>query len=178
MSVTTRTGDDGTTGLLGSQRVSKASKRIHSYGDVDELNAVVGLVLCEKLPDMIQKQLSDLQRLLFTLGSDLAALESSAVRIALDDVHVVEEWIRQLESQLPPLRHFILPRGSRSSCLLHQSRTICRRAERWAVGLSERETVNPHALIFLNRVSDYLFLAARTVNHEAGEGEVTWQHGK
>jgi len=171
ISVTTRTGDDGTTGLFGGQRISKASERIHSYGDTDELNAVVGLVLCEEIPPVICNQLSELQSLLFTLGADLAAPVSSSVRITPEDVHVVERWISELESQLPSLRNFVLPRGSRSACLLHQARTICRRAERCAVDLSKRETVNPHALVFLNRASDYLFLAARYVNDE----EVEWK---
>ena len=174
MSITTRTGDDGTTGLLGDKRVSKASNRINSYGDVDELNAVLGLVLCEQLPDEIRVQISELQHLLFTLGSDLAAPRSSSVRIKLDDVYVVEGWINNLESQLPTLRHFILPRGNHPACLLHQARTICRRAERWAVDLSKREDVNPHALVFLNRASDFLFLAARYVNDE----EVEWDSRK
>jgi cob(I)alamin adenosyltransferase len=177
MSIVTRTGDQGTTGLFGGQRISKSSPRLHAYGTVDELNAVVGLVLAEPgLPATLRGPLEQTQRMLFRVGADLATPEDAQntrpVRIEPKDAHEAEQWIKALESTLPVLKRFILPSGSRVSALLHHARTICRRAERWVVALSEQEQLNPEIQIYLNRLGDYLFLAARQANREARAEEV------
>ena len=177
-SISTRTGDRGTTGLYGGQRTSKSSPRIQAYGDVDELNALLGLVLCEHdLPEKLQTQLNEIQRVLFILGADLATpMESVAKVTRINEQHIemVEQWGKRLEEALPSLTHFVLPSGTRSGCLLHHARTVCRRAERWVVALSEKETVNEHACIYLNRLGDYLFITARTANKAAGQEEREW----
>ena len=177
-SISTRTGDKGTTGLVNGKRVSKSSDRIQSYGDVDELNTIIGLVLAEStLPDPLRTQLCEVQRMLFTLGADLATPmdpEKDAVRISAENVEALEQWGQRLEEDLERLTHFVLPRGSRAVCLLHQARTVCRRAERWMVSLAEHEEVNEHARVYINRLSDYLFLASRTVSKHLKEEETPW----
>lgn len=176
MSIITKTGDKGKTGLFGGQRVSKASSRLHAYGTVDELNACLGVILAEpQIGQMMQKQLLRVQRLLFLVGADLATpLESAAKIKRVEQAHVieVEEWINGLEQTLPILQRFILPSGSRLGALLHQARTVCRRAERWVVDLSEKEQINIQVHIYLNRLSDYLFLVAREANRAAGAAEI------
>lgn len=174
-SIVTKSGDKGKTGLFGGQRVSKASERLHAYGTVDELNALLGRVIAEEaVPEELKEQLIDVQRLLFRIGADLATpVESSAKieRVVEIDVQIVEEWIGDLEPTLPQLTKFILPSGSKSGSLLHHARTVCRRAERWVVELNEKEDTNPHVQIYLNRLSDYLFVAARKVNNDLGAAE-------
>ncbi|MBI1934781.1 cob(I)yrinic acid a,c-diamide adenosyltransferase [Candidatus Peregrinibacteria bacterium] len=172
-SIVTKTGDSGTTGLLGGSRVSKASPRLHAYGTVDELNAILGLVLTEKdLPPAIRTHLNSLQHILFRLGADLATAASLPTKhIDAEDIALLDKWIAAIECPLPPLQYFIVPGGCRAASLLHLARTVCRRAERWAIALAEKETVNPQTHIFLNRLSDHLFLAARTVNSAKGEQE-------
>lgn len=174
MSIVTKTGDNGTTGLLGGSRVSKDSPRLHAYGTVDELNTVLGLVIAEeKMPEDVRIQVGSLQHILFRLGADLSApAHLSIERMTKEDVTSLEEWIALLERDLPPLQNFVVPGGSRAAALLHQARTVCRRAERWVVGLTEEEKVNPHAQVYLNRLSDYLFLAARAVNMHEGRKDV------
>lgn len=175
-SLSTRIGDTGETRLLGGKRVSKASVRLHAYGTVDELNACIGLVLTEEaLPEDVREHLVEVQRLLFVMGADLASADTSKYQITADDVEELEAWGANLEQALPALQKFILPSGSRAGALFHQARTVCRRAERWTVGLSEKEPVNPQVLIYLNRLSDYLFLEARAVNKAADEKEVEWE---
>ena len=176
-SLSTATGDDGTTGLYGNARVSKDDARIHAYGTVDELNASVGIALADaEIPMILRGQLTELQRMLFTLGADLATREDHPhmLRITTLDVAHVEAWGVMLEKDLQQLRHFILPGGSLLGANLHLARTICRRAERWMVTLEKTEPVNPHAMIFMNRLSDYLFLAARAANAAAGVKETEW----
>ena len=175
--LSTATGDKGTTGLFGGKRVSKGSERIHGYGEVDELNAVLGLVLIEDLPEILKTQLSEVQRRLFTLGADLATpLESSAKveRMTEEDVSTLEQWGVRLEKDLPQLTHFILPSGSQPGCLLHLARTVARRAERWLTALAAKEELNEHAKVYINRLSDYFFLAARTANKHVGMEERQW----
>ena len=176
--LSTTTGDKGTTGLYGGQRVTKCSDRIQAYGDVDELNAVLGLILSEQeLPKVLRTQLAEVQRTLFVLGADLATpLESSAKvdRITEDHVKVLEQWGMRLEEELPQLQHFVLPSGSQVGCLLHLARTVCRRAERWVVALCEKEHVSEPARIYINRLSDYLFLAARSANKALDQEEREW----
>lgn len=175
MSIVTKTGDNGTTGLLGGVRVSKSSPRLHAYGTVDELNAILGLVLVEEnIPGPLERQIDSLQHTLFRLGSDLSApAHLSTPRMTKEDVTSLEEWIALLERDLPPLQNFIVPGGSRTAALLHHARTVCRRAERWVVTLAEEDWVNPHTQIYLNRLSDYLFLTARMVNAAIGLPDIT-----
>lgn len=170
MSIVTKTGDDGETGLVGGDRVPKSDIRLHACGTVDELNAFLGAVLAGEVPPHVRAHLERLQHLLFHLGTDVATpmAVKNPKRVEAAHTKEVEEWIRALENTLPPLDHFILPGGCRAAAQLHVARTVCRRAERWAVALSEFEDVNREALVFLNRLSDYLFLAARETNRAAG----------
>jgi cob(I)alamin adenosyltransferase len=172
----TRTGDDGTTGLADGSRVSKDAPRVTAMGDVDELNSVIGLMLCENLPDAIRACLNGVQHDLFDLGGELSvpghAIMSSAhskrLEVALDEFNAA----------LPALKDFILPGGSRAASLAHVARTVCRRAERALVTLAGIETVAPPLVQYLNRVSDLLFVLARALNRHAGRDDVCWQQGK
>ncbi len=184
MSIVTRTGDKGLTGLYGTDRVSKASERIEAYGTVNELNAFLGVVLSENnLPKNIHAQIERIQHLLFTVGADLAkplaaasagrtpAPENGGKRITENHVGTLERWIDELEPTIPPRNSFILPGGSKPGAALHLACTVCRRAERCIVALKEKEPINPQCLIFINRLSDYLFLAAQAVNRAEGVEE-------
>jgi cob(I)alamin adenosyltransferase len=174
MSIVTKTGDQGSTGLFGGKRVSKADARIHAYGTIDELNALFGILLAEELPTAMSEGLTRLQHELFILGADLASpLESTWKTHRMEQRHVtdLETWIAQLEASLPALQYFTLPGGSRLAAQLHHARTVCRRAERWMVALKNEEPINEHALIFVNRLSDVLFLLAREANRDAGMEE-------
>ena len=175
MKIYTRTGDTGSTGLFGGKRVSKASLRMHAYGTLDELNACLGVLISESLlPDPVGKQLSDVQATLFSIGSDLATpLESRAkvLRTRPEWATVLEQWIDGMEAELPSLTTFIFPSGSVSGSELHRARTVCRRAERFIVELGETESITPAALVYVNRLSDYLFVAARYVNQRLGSPE-------
>jgi cob(I)alamin adenosyltransferase len=176
--ISTGSGDDGSTGLLNGLRASKSSARLHAYGSIDELNAILGVVLAEELPAHLAAMLRDVQRVLFQLGSDLATPEHSTPavpRVDLATVHALEERAHALEEMLPPLKRFILPGGTRSAAFLHQARTVCRRAERWMVELRRQEWVNGHALVYVNRLSDMLFLASRVANAAAGVAEEEWR---
>ncbi len=179
MTIVTRTGDNGETGLYGNERTPKHSPRIEAIGSVDELNALLGVTLAQNtLPKHIHEQLTLLQHRLFRLGADLAAASDDAKvpRITEEQVHELEEWINTLEQGLPPLRTFILPGGARGGAALHHLRAVCRRAERRAIQLAQTEQVNLQARIFLNRLSDYLFLAARSVNWDEGAEETEVQY--
>lgn len=157
----------------------KSDVRLHAIGTVDELNALLGIVLA-KLPNaaLLHKQLTTVQHRLFRLGADLAAAkeQSDVPRMEVKHVQEVEMWIADLEKNLPPLRAFILPGGSCGGALLHHARTVCRRAERHLVELKERQSINPLTIIFLNRLSDYLFLAARMANEKEGAAEKTVEY--
>lgn len=180
MSIVTRTGDKGDTGLFGAQRVSKSSSRMHAIGAVDELNAMFGALLAEHhLPEPLHTQITRIQHLLFSVGADLATPTLHFKKhITEHHISIIERWIDELEVSLPPLQTFILPGGSPAGATLHLARTVCRRAERWMVACKEeKEAINPQCLIFLNRLSDYLFLAARKVNRitETEETAVQYQ---
>ena len=180
MKLYTRGGDAGETGLIGGTRVSKSAPRVAAYGEVDELNAAIGVAAAGLAPGAYQDQLIDVQRLLFTLGAELATpagKDSARGTPPLDGAPaaVLETLIDALTERVPPLRHFILPGGSPAGAALHHARTVCRRAERAVVGLAALETVNAQAVVYLNRLSDYLFALARAVNHEAGTSERIWQ---
>jgi len=177
----TRTGDSGETGLFGGGRVSKAHPRVETYGAVDELNAFVGWAAAVVLDEWIRGRLIELQSDLFTVGAHLATPEAAdgRPRPALPELPVerpadIEEWIDQAESELEPLRSFILPGGSQGAAALHVCRTVCRRAERRAVALGVADPVDATIIVLLNRISDFLFVAARRENRLAGVEDVQW----
>jgi cob(I)alamin adenosyltransferase len=175
----TRRGDDGSTGLFGGPRVRKDDLRVAAYGDVDELNSALG-VAREEVPEGDLRALIDsFQSELFTLGAQLATPDTEAApkeipRITPQDVARLESEIDRLTEQLPPMKTFILPSGSRPGAALHLCRTICRRAERKVVELAESGPVPPEALAYLNRLSDLLFVMARAANLRAGGREIPW----
>lgn len=172
----TRTGDAGTTGLGDGQRISKNSSRIHSLGEVDELNATLGVLLCEELPDDIRTLLTDVQNDLFDLGGEVCIPGMSM--ITERQVAKLESELDCLNEPLPPLKDFILPGGTRSAALAHQARTVCRRAERAIVALAQEEAVNDGPRQYLNRLSDLLFVLGRALNRAGGRGDVLWQKRK
>ena len=167
--VYTRTGDQGQTSLVGGERVSKASKRVDAFGDVDELNSVIGVARSHSQDEDIDEALGLIQNDLFTLGSDLASPSGTEVpRIGESFVKKLEKLADRFLAELEPLREFILPGGSEAGAALHLARTIARRSERRVVALSETEEVNPETIVYLNRLSDLLFILARAVNNRAG----------
>ena len=175
MKIYTKTGDAGQTGLLGGGRIAKNSRRITAIGEVDELNAAIGLVrVAGKTMD------GDLHRIqcwLFDLGAELAAPNGSkfdADSIGAKPIEWLEQAIDRLMGDLPPLRAFILPGGASEGAALHFARVVCRRAERSILELHEIEPVRENARMFLNRLSDYLFAAARFANHAAGAPDIEW----
>ncbi len=181
----TKTGDSGTTGLFGGARVSKDHIRIETYGTVDELNAVIGIVLASDntLPSALREELTDISALLFTLGADLATpIEPPPVyaipRIEEQHIQWLESMIDAYDTVLEPLKNFILPGGTVGAAHLHHARTVCRRAERMAVSLAQTDDIGAHAVKFLNRLSDYLFTAARYANYSAGLPDVAWRNPK
>ena len=184
MKLYTRTGDDGTTGLFSGARVSKDHPRIEAYGTVDELNAVLGLVLaaCDRthaFEQRVHEVVSVLQSRLFDIGADLATPEgannsSKIVRIEESHVAEVEGWIDEIDGANPPLRTFVMPSGCELAARLHLARTVCRRAERLMVSLGQLEPVGTGPLRYMNRLSDLLFAMARLANHHAGVGDVPW----
>lgn len=176
MGLYTKGGDKGETGLRGGGRVGKDHDRVAAYGDVDELNAAIGLAEAAG-DDADQKaQLRRIQEDLFVIGSELASEEGADVetRIGPEAYERLERWIDEACEPVPPLRSFILPGGSELSARLHAARAICRRAERGAVRLGRGGPVSPHALIYLNRLSDLLFALARLANHRAGIPDTPW----
>ena len=179
MKIYTKTGDDGTTGLADGYRLPKSALRVDVYGTIDELNAIIGIAISNGIHEKISPALMIISNLLFTAGSDIATpLESKTgyklTRIGQAHIEWLEKQIDSYDTELPPLKWFILPGGSPAAGYLHQARTVCRRAERLAVELSEKETLNPYVIKFLNRLSDYLFTAARLSNNLAGIEDVRW----
>jgi cob(I)alamin adenosyltransferase len=174
----TRTGDGGTAGLVDGSRVSKASLRMTAIGEDDEANAAIGLAIAALSDGDIQLQLLRIQNDLFDLGADVATPGEveGALRIVAEQVARLEIEIDDLNAALEPLTSFILPSGSAGVSALHLARAIVRRAERAAVALDQAEPLNPQLLAYLNRLSDYLFVAARSVAAKQG-GDVLWQPG-
>ena len=180
----TRTGDDGSTGLVGGDRVSKASARVGCYGAVDEANAAIGLAIIEAgrivatgpRERAIARELRVIQNDLFDLGADLATPgeDENALRVIASQVERLERLIDRFNEPLEALTSFVLPGGTPLAAALHLARTVVRRAERECVALGESETVNPEAIRYLNRLSDLLFVLARAVNHAAGIAETKW----
>ena len=181
----TRTGDDGSTGLVDGSRLSKDDVRVRAYGDVDETNSVIGLVRLHLENRRLDDMLSRIQNDLFDLGADLAtplpaqgeADSEYALRMAEAQTTRLETELDALNADLEPLNSFVLPGGHPPAAYLHQARTVCRRAERVCVALATEEEVNPHALKFLNRLSDLLFVAARWCNDQ-GAADVKWVPGQ
>lgn len=171
----TRTGDGGTTGLGDGSRVAKDAARIAALGDVDELNALLGVLLCEDLPDEIRALLTGVQHDLFDLGGELSVPGGAFLKDT--QPARLETAIDRFNAELEPLKEFILPGGTRAAALTHLARTVCRRAERSVVALAHDETVSTTARQYLNRLSDLLFVLARWLNRHTGQGDVLWQKG-
>ncbi len=172
----TRTGDQGTTGLGNGNRVSKDSLRIHALGEVDELNAVLGLLLAEDLPEEVRTLLTGIQHDLFDLGGEVCI--PGMEMISARQVSHLETELDRLNEPLEMLKDFILPGGTRAAAQAHLARTVCRRAERTMVALAQEEAVNEAPRQYLNRLSDLLFVLGRVLNRAAGHGDVLWQKGK
>jgi cob(I)alamin adenosyltransferase len=172
----TRTGDAGTTGLGDGTRTAKNSIRIAAMGDVDELNSLLGVVLCEEMPADVRELFTGVQHDLFDLGGELC-IPGSALLKATQPARL-EAAIDRYNADLGPLKEFILPGGSRAAALTHLARTVCRRAERLTVALAAEEAVSDAARQYLNRLSDLLFVLGRWLNKAAGGGDVLWQKGK
>ncbi|MDY7577958.1 cob(I)yrinic acid a,c-diamide adenosyltransferase [Herbaspirillum sp. RTI4] len=171
--IATRTGDDGSTGLGDGSRTGKDSLRVHALGEVDELNSQIGVLLCEALPDNLHKALLAIQHDLFDLGGELCIPGHTMVGDA--QVARLDALLLACNADLPPLKEFILPGGSRSAALAHICRCVCRRAERSVVALGKVETVGAAVRQYLNRLSDLLFVMARVLNRHDGGNDVLWQ---
>ncbi len=172
----TRTGDKGTTGLGGGKRVPKDDPRVEAFGTVDELNSVIGTLLAEDLPDNLRTALTDIQHDLFDLGGELCV--PGRQTLAEENITRLENLLDALNADLPYLKEFCLPGGSRAAALAHVARTVCRRAERRIVTLSRTEEVPQTSTKYINRLSDLLFVMARVLNKHAGVSDVLWQPGK
>ncbi len=172
--IATRTGDDGSTGLGDGSRIAKDAPRIHALGEVDELNSQLGLLLCEDLPAGVREELLAIQHDLFDLGGELCIPGYSVIADA--QVAQLDALLEKHNADLPPLKEFILPGGSRAAAQMHVCRTVCRRAERAVVTLAQSEdaAVNPQPRQYLNRLSDLCFVLARVLNRHAGGGDVLW----
>jgi len=178
MKIYTKTGDDGTTGLFGGGRVKKASLRVDAYGTVDEVNATLGLARATGLGTFIDGVLAQVQVDLFTLGAELACVPGKEAKLSLPlleeaDAQRLERAIDEAETSLPPLQTFILPGGSHQAAALHLARTVCRRAERAVLAVDDA-TPRGVLVIYLNRLSDLLFVLARLANKDAGVSDVPW----
>jgi cob(I)alamin adenosyltransferase len=181
MNIYTRTGDRGDTGLFGGGRVPKDDPRVEAYGDVDELNAALGLARAIELMPRVDEVLVPVQRDLFAIGALLATPDRDKMHEQLAKARVDEDRVAQLEAaidageaELEPLRAFILPGGTPKAAALHVARTVCRRAERRVVALAHAVEIPQLVVMYLNRLSDLLFVLARVANRRAGAGEVTW----
>ena len=180
MKVYTKTGDAGTTSLIGGTRVPKNDPRLDAYGGVDELNAHVGMVRSYPLPETLRRQLIDIQNTLFVVGANLATDPAAAgnhppLPCTDEDVTRLEEAIDAMEAGLPPLRYFVLPGGHPAVAACHVARTVCRRVERRVLDLREHAEVDPAVTRYLNRLSDYLFVLSRAIAHELNVEEEKWE---
>lgn len=180
MKIYTRTGDAGQTGLFGGGRVSKTHPRVEAYGDVDELNAALGLARAIEMMPRVDEIIVSLQRDLFGIGALLATPDREKMKRQLEKARIDERRIRELEqaiddgdAELEPLKSFIVPGGTPKAAALHVARTVCRRAERRVIALDQEE-IPAIVIVYLNRLSDLLFTLARVANRRAGAGEVTW----
>ena len=172
----TRTGDQGATGLGDGSRVSKDCERIQALGEIDELNALVGVLQVEQMSEDMHELLTDIQHDLFDLGGELCI--PGMEMIQAQRVLYLEQRLDQMNETLQPLQEFILPGGSRASAIAHQVRTVCRRAERAVIALHSVEPVRDAAIQYINRLSDLLFVMARYLNRADGGSDVLWQKGR
>jgi cob(I)alamin adenosyltransferase len=179
MKIYTKTGDTGETWLFSGGRVRKTHLRVESYGTVDELNSLLGLVRSYAIPPQANTWLEQIQNDLFIVGADLATpaegQSAKIVRVSELMAAVLEGWIDQMDAELAPMTAFILPGGTTPAATLHVARTVCRRAERLVVALHDEQPQNLQVLIYLNRLSDFLFTLARWVNLQMGESETKWE---
>lgn len=173
--VYTRTGDNGTTGLGNGERVDKDHPRVEAYGTVDELNSFIGAILALPLPEHVQSCLTAVQHDLFDLGGELCIPDH--ILISAEHNIRLEQWIDRINTELPPLKEFILPAGGQAASGSHIARAVCRRAERRLTTLARDENINDQALIYLNRLSDLLFVIARSLSRLDLGGETLWQPG-
>ena len=181
LKIYTKTGDAGDTGLFGGGRVPKDHPRVTAYGEIDELNALIGMARAAETMPRIDKVLAPIQRDLFSLGAllatpDLEKMKEQLAKARLSDARIgqLEQAIDDGESELEPLKAFILPGGTPKAAALHVARTVCRRAERAVISLQRETEVPQIVIVYLNRLSDLLFVLARVANKRAGVGEVTW----
>ena len=176
----TKTGDDGSTGLVGGTRVKKYDVRLEAYGTVDELNAVIGVIRSYNLPENVAEILVEIQNKLFNIGSRLATDEKGeefTQKLSITEKHIsfLEKAIDEMEEELPELTHFILPGGDLAAAQCHVARTVCRRAERRILEFAENEKVQTEILKYINRLSDYLFVLARKLSASSGIEEKPWK---
>jgi cob(I)alamin adenosyltransferase len=179
MKIYTKTGDEGTTALFGGKRVSKADLRIDAYGTVDELNSYIGLLRDQEVNGKRKDVLIEVQDRLFTVGSILAT-EPGNTKVKIpslieSDIHFLEKEIDKMDSELPPMKFFVLPGGHTSVSFGHVARTVCRRAERLIIGLNDQEKIDSMVIKYMNRLSDYLFMLCRKMSHELGAEEIPWK---
>lgn len=174
--IATRTGDNGTTGLGDGSRTEKDSVRIHTLGEVDELNSFVGLLLCEDMPADLREELVSIQHDLFDLGGELCIPGYQLITEA--HVERLDGLLGKYNATLPALQDFILPAGSRAAAVAHICRTVCRRAERSIVSLGRDEKINDHPRQYVNRLSDLMFVLSRVLNRYAGGSDVLWQNDR
>lgn len=180
MKIYTKTGDDGTTGIFNGTRISKSESRIQAYGMVDEINSFLGVILSKHVEKDIENLILKIQNDLFVVGSDLSNpdLKNTENRVNDEMIKTLEENIDKFEEKLPPLTNFILPGGHEIASLVHVSRSITRRAETFVTSLSEKEKINQNCLKYLNRLSDFLFVIARTINNRKNIKDVIWNPKK
>lgn len=171
--IATRTGDNGTTGLGDGSRVAKDSLRVQAMGDVDELNSHLGVLMCEDLPEALRAELMSIQHDLFDMGGELCI--PGYTMITEVQVARLDALLEKYNADLPPLRDFILPGGSRGAAIAHVCRTVCRRAERTIVSLGQAEIINDMPRQYMNRLSDLLFVLSRVLNRFAGGSDVLWE---
>lgn len=172
MKIYTKTGDTGSSGLFGGERVPKYHPRLEAYGTIDELNSHIGL-LATQWPQ-VADQLMEIQRMLFTIGSHLATPKQTDSGLAIAMILHLEQSIDEMTDELPELRKFILPGGHPAACQAHITRTICRRAERLIIGITTTDHVDPLVIQYMNRLSDWLFTLARYINIKTDTTEVSW----
>lgn len=172
--IATRTGDKGETGLGDGSRVPKDHPRVAAMGEVDELNSALGLLLAEEVPEELRAAFSQVQQDLLDLGGELSIPGHALLKP--ERVQALDEYLEAWNKDLPALKEFILPGGSRAAAAAHLARTVCRRAERSVVALARKEKVSEPARQYLNRLSDLLFVSGRVLNRAAGVGDVQWRH--
>ena len=180
MKIYTKTGDDGTTGIQNGTRVSKSESRIQAYGMIDEINSFLGIILSKLDEKDLENLITKIQNDLFVVGSDLSNsdLKNTQNRVNDEMIKTLEENIDKLEKKLSPITNFILPGGHEIAALVHVSRSITRRAETFVISLSEKEKINNNSIKYLNRLSDLLFVIARTINQRKNVKDIIWNPKK